>query len=70
MDGSGRWYSIKEVAARYEVGRDTIVRRIKKGHLKALVMPGKSSVQIRVYNVRRIHESELQRFERENTVSR
>jgi excisionase family DNA binding protein len=67
MDGSERWYSIKEVAARYGVGRDTVVRRIKSGHLAALTIPMKSSRRTRVYNVRRIHESELQRFERENT---
>ncbi len=65
-----KWYSVKEVAARWAIGRDKIARLVKKGHLKALVMPGKLSVRKRVYLVRRIPESELQRFERENMFPR
>ncbi len=61
-----KWYRIKEVAARYGVGRDTIVRRIKKGHLTVLEFPEHSSLRNREYKVRLISESELQRFEREN----
>jgi hypothetical protein len=70
MDGSERWFSVKEVAARWAVGRDTIVRRIKAGLIKAFVMPSKSPVRNRIYRIRRIAESEVQRIERENTVPR
>jgi transposase len=62
-----KWFRVKEVAARYGVGRDTIKRRIEKGYLKALVMPEFSKERNRVYNVYLVAKSELQRFERENT---
>jgi len=65
-----KWYSIKEVAGRYGVSRDTISRRIKKGKIRALRFPSVSSPRRkRGYDMDRISESELQRFERGNTTS-
>ena len=69
MDANEKWYSIKEVAGRYGVSRDTISRRIKKGKIQALRFPSVSSKRKRGYDMDRISESELQRFERGNTTS-
>jgi len=65
MEFNEKWYSVKEVAARFGVSCDTIRRLIKRGRLRALKM----SLQVsprrrRTYNVFRIALSELIRFER------
>jgi len=59
-----KWYSVKEVAARYGVSCDTIRRRIKAGIIRALRFSERSSKRVRTFEVFRISESELQRFER------
>jgi predicted site-specific integrase-resolvase len=64
--GDEKWYAVKEVAARYGVSTDTIRRRIKKGRIRALRFPKASSKSAREYDLDRISESELQRFERGN----
>jgi DNA-directed RNA polymerase sigma subunit (sigma70/sigma32) len=69
MDSDEKWYSVKEVAGRYGVSRDTISRRIKKGKIRVLRFPSVSPKRKRGYDMDRISESELQRFERCNTTS-
>lgn len=69
MDSNEKWYSVKEVAARYGVSRDTISRRVKRGKIRALRFPSISPKRKRGYDMDRISESELQRFERGNTTS-
>lgn len=63
MAESERWYSVKEVAARYGVSVDTIRRRIRDKVIRAVLMSGPSSRRKRVYKSFRISESELIRFE-------
>jgi hypothetical protein len=69
MDSSEKWYSISEVAFRYRVSRDTIIRRIESGALRALVMPRISGKRHRSYKTRLVSESELLRFERANMTA-
>ena len=57
-----KMYSVKEVAAIFGVSPDTIGRMIQRGKLKAWQLPGKSDKRVREYKVRRIPESEVQRF--------
>ncbi len=61
-----KWYSVKEVAELLEFSRDTVTRQVRKGFLKAFVLPGKSSVGRRVYESRRIQGSEILRYVREH----
>ena len=68
MDSNEKWYAVKEVAARYGVSTDTIRRRIKAGMMRALRFPYRSSKRKRIFEVFRISESELQRFERANST--
>jgi excisionase family DNA binding protein len=65
-----KWYSVKEVAGLLGFSRDTVVRQIRRGLLKAFVLPGKSSVRQRVYKSRRIQGSEVLRYVREHMMSR
>ena len=69
MDSNEKWYSVKEVAARYGVSCDTIRRRIKRGILRALILPSLSSKRKRLYECFRIAESELDRFTRVNSTN-
>ncbi len=62
------WYSVKEVAGMLGFSRDTVIRQIRTGLLKAFVLPGKSSVRRRVYESRRIQGSEILRYVREHMV--
>lgn len=64
-----KWFAVKEVAARYGVSPDTIRRRIRKGKIRALRFSDRSSKFKRIFEVFRISESELQRFERGNMTS-
>ena len=66
MDSSERWYSVKEVAARYGVSPDTIRRRVKDGVIRAIRFSYRSSRRDREYNALRISASEMDRFERGN----
>jgi transposase len=68
MDSNEKWYAVKEVAARYGVSEDTIRRRIRTGIIRALLFRRSqiSSKRKRKFDVHRISESELQRFERAN----
>lgn len=61
-----RWYCVKEVAGLLGFSRDTVIRQVHKGFLKAFVLPGRSSVRRRVYASRRIQGSELLRYVREH----
>jgi predicted site-specific integrase-resolvase len=58
------WYSVKEAAAIAGLSRDSIIRQIHAGFLKAFILPRKRSRR-RIYNVYRILGAELIRwFER------
>ena len=61
-----QWYSVKEVAGLLGFSRDTVIRQVRKGLLKAFVLLGKSSVRRRVYESRRIQGSEISRYVREH----
>ncbi len=61
-----RWYSVKEVSGLLGFSRDTVIRQVRRGFLKAFVLPGKSSVRRRVYESRRIQGSEVLRYVREH----
>ncbi len=61
-----KWYSVKEVAGLLGLSRDTVIRQIRQGFLKAFVLPGKSAVRRRVYASRRIQGSEILRYVREH----
>jgi len=61
-----KWYSVKEVAGLLEFSRDTVIRQVKRGFLKAFVLPGKSAKRNRVYESRRIQGSEILRYVREH----
>jgi hypothetical protein len=56
-----KMYSVKEVAAIFEISPDSVRRMIQRGILKAWKLPMKSDKRKRVYNVYRIPESEVQR---------
>jgi excisionase family DNA binding protein len=60
-----KWYSVKEFAATLSVGRDTVIRWIQKGVLRAFKFPTNSNRRPRKYNSYRISESERQRFIRQ-----
>ena len=62
-----RWYAVDEVAAFIGYERDTVIRRIKDGFLKAFVLPVKQRSRRRVYSSRRVQGSEIIRFLKENT---
>lgn len=62
MDSSERMYSVKEAAWILGVSRDTVIRLIKRGKLKAIIVIERSSNRHREYLTRRIRESELKRF--------
>jgi Helix-turn-helix domain len=57
-----KWYSVKEVAGILGFSEDTVIRRTNRGFLKALVLPGQSSVRRRIYQSRRIQGAEIIRF--------
>lgn len=63
-----KWYSIKEVAEFLGFSRDTVIRQVRRGSLKAFVLPGKSSVRQREYASRRIQGSEILRYVRDHMV--
>jgi excisionase family DNA binding protein len=64
MDSNEKLYSIKETAHLLSVGRDSVVRLIKNGHLKAVYYPRMGG---RGANVKRqVRRGEIQRFLREN----
>jgi excisionase family DNA binding protein len=68
MEGE-KWYSVKEVAARYGVSCDTVRRRIRAGLLRALLWPRLSGKRKRKYETLSVPHSELIRFERANMTS-
>ena len=61
-----QWYSVKEVGGLLGFSRDTVIRQIKAGFLKAFVLPGKSAKRKRVFMSRRIQGSEVLRYVREH----
>lgn len=62
----GQWYSVKEVAGLLGFSRDTVIRQVRSGFLKAFSLPGKSAKRKRVYVSRRIQGSEVLRYVREH----
>jgi hypothetical protein len=63
-----RWYSVKEVSEFLGWSADTVVRQIRRGFLKAFILPGKSSMRRRVYQCRRVQGSEIMRYVREHVA--
>jgi hypothetical protein len=61
-----QWYSVKEVGGFLGFSRDTVIRQIRAGFLKAFVLPGKSAKRRRVYESRRIQGSEILRYVRDH----
>lgn len=59
------WYTVQDVAELLGFGRDTVIRQIKQGYLKAFVMPCKSTRRCRVFESRRIQRAEILRYVRE-----
>lgn len=57
-----KWYSVKEVADFLGFGRDTVVRQVQKGHLKAFCLPTRPPSRRRIYLSRRILGAELLRY--------
>ena len=66
MESNEKWYSVKEVAARFGVSCDSVRRWIKRGKLKAFKMPSLSSKRKRIFECFRVASSELDRFLRAN----
>ncbi len=62
MDSNEKWYSVNEFAGSLAIGRDTVVRWIQRGVLRAFRFPVPSKKRTRKYNSYRISESERQRF--------
>jgi Helix-turn-helix domain len=56
-----RWYSVKEVSAIVGLGRDTIIRQIHSGFLKAFILPRKRTRR-GPYNVYRVLGADLLRW--------
>jgi hypothetical protein len=61
-----KWYPVKWVADYLNYKRDAILRRIRKGHLQALLMPQVGDCRDRVYMSLSIQGCELIRFISEN----
>jgi len=57
-----KWYSVKEVGAFLSVSEDTVIRQVKRGFLKAFVLPGRSDKRHRIYQTRRIQGAEIIRY--------
>jgi transposase len=64
MDSGEKWYSVKEVSGRWGWSVDTIRRLVRRGHLRAIILPQRSSKRKRQYQSMRIAESEIARCER------
>jgi len=56
-----RWYSVKEVSAIVGLSRDTIIRQIHGGFLKAFILP-KKRTRRGIYRVYRIRGAEVLRW--------
>lgn len=63
-----RWYSIDAIASHWSVSRDTVIRRIEQGLIKAFVVPSKPSNRKRAYKSRRIQGIEILKIEREHVA--
>jgi excisionase family DNA binding protein len=63
-----KMYSVKEAAAILGVSPDTVLRLIRRGHLKAWKLPKSGSPRKRQYESYRIPESELLRFMKRNAA--
>jgi excisionase family DNA binding protein len=62
METSEKWYSVKEFAASLAVGRDSVIRWIQRGLLRAFRFPTPHKKGKRKRDSYRISESERQRF--------
>ena len=56
-----RWYSVKEVSVIVGLSRDTIIRQIQSGFLKAFILPRKRTRR-RIFRVYRILGADLLRW--------
>lgn len=64
-----QWYSVKEVGGLLGFSRDTVIRQIKRGLIRAFILPGRSAKRSRVYESRRIQGSEVLRYVREHQTA-
>lgn len=63
----GKFYSVKETAAILGRSDDTVIRLNNRGHLRALVLPGRSDKRHRIYLCRSFQGAEIIRFIRNHT---
>ena len=62
METFEKMYSVKEAGERLGFSADTILRRIRNGKLKAMLLPGDGPNEIY-----RVSESEIVAFKKRNT---
>jgi excisionase family DNA binding protein len=66
MDSFEKMYSVKEAGAMLGFSRDTVLRQIRRGRLKAWKLPGEGDRRKRHYECWRVPESSLAAFMRGN----
>ena len=62
MDANEKWYSVKEFAGGLAVSRDTVIRWIHRGHLKAFRFPVPGRTRKRSYESYRIRSADGELF--------
>jgi len=68
MNSFEKMYSVKEAAAVLGVSADTVLRLVRRGHIKAWKLPGSGNRRKRQYEVWRIPESGLLYFMKRNAA--
>jgi predicted site-specific integrase-resolvase len=69
MNTQEKWESAKEFAYRLDVSRDTVIRWIKRGYLKAFRFPCPARNRKRTYESYRIRLDDGERFIRSRMTS-
>jgi hypothetical protein len=59
---SDAWYSVDAVARYANLSRDTIIRQIHRGYLKAFVLPSEPKKRRRIFRTYRIRGAEVLRW--------
>ena len=62
MDSHEKWWSVKEFAYRLDVSRDTVIRWIHRGDLKAFRFPVPARTRKRRYESYRIRSADGELF--------
>jgi len=60
-----RCYDVNTVARRWKVNREWVIRRIKAGLIRAMVLPCKLNSRKRIFLIRRILGAEVLRIEKD-----